>query len=106
VESQWVRSEATIGQQRGVLAAAMLKPCDLPPPFNIVHADDLTAGIGPGSPEWLRVVERIGSLVGRPGLAAFEALETTRDTAAYAAWIAANRGDPLLDAAVERLKRL
>jgi TIR domain len=105
-QSEWVRSEATIGQKRGVLAAAMLKPCDLPPPFNIVHADDLTTGIGPGNPEWLRVVERIGMLAGRPGLAAFEALELGRDKSAYAAWIAANSGDPLLDVAVSRLKAI
>jgi hypothetical protein len=106
VASDWVRGEATIGRQRGVLAAAMLKPCDLPAPFNLVHADNLTGGIGPRNPEWLRSVERIGMLAGRPGLAAYEALELTRDKQAYAAWIAQNSGDALLGQAVERLKQL
>jgi hypothetical protein len=106
VASDWVRGEATIGRQRGVLAAALLKACDLPAPFNLVHTDDLTRGIGPGNPDWLRVVERIGALAGRPGLAAFEALETGATREACAAWIAANASDPLLDAAVERLKQI
>jgi hypothetical protein len=106
VASDWVRGEATIGRQRGVLAAAMLKPCDLPAPFNLVHADNLVGGIGPSNPEWLRAVDRIGMLAGRPGLAAYEALELTKDRHAYAAWIAQNAGDPLLDKAVERLKQL
>ena len=106
VASDWVRGEATIGRQRGVLAAAMLKPCDLPAPFNLVHADNLTGGIDPRNPEWLRAVDRIGMLAGRPGLAAYEALELTKDKNAYAAWIAQNSGDALLNNAVERLKQL
>lgn len=106
VASDWVRGEATIGRQRNVLAAAILKHCDLPAPFNLVHADDLTAGADPSNPEWLRLVERIGMLTGRPGLAAFEALELGRDKSAYAAWIAANSSDPLLDLAVSRLKAI
>ena len=106
VQSDWVRGEATIGRQRGVLAAALLKPCDLPAPFNLVHTDDLTIGIGPQNPDWLRLVERIGALTGRPGLAAFEELETAADRNRYATWIAANSGDPLLDTAVARLKAL
>jgi hypothetical protein len=104
IASDWVRGEATIGRQRNVLAAAFLKPCDLPAPFNLVHADDLTAGARPSNPEWLKVVERIGMLTGRPGLAAFEALELAPDKSAYAAWIAGNSSDPLVDVAVSRLK--
>jgi hypothetical protein len=106
VASDWVRGEATIGRERGVLAAVLLKPCDLPSPFNLVHADNLVAGIGPQNSEWLRAVERIGQLAGRPGLAAYEALELGREKNAYAAWIAQNSGDPLFDKAVERLKQL
>jgi hypothetical protein len=104
IASDWVRGEATIGRQRNVLAAAFLKPCDLPAPFNLIHADDLTAGARPSNPEWLKVVERIGMLTGRPGLAAFEALELAPDKSAYAAWIAGNSSDPLVDVAVSRLK--
>lgn len=105
VASDWVRGEATIGRQRNVLAATMLVPCDLPAPFNLVHANDLTMGIGPGNGEWLQTLERIAALVGRPGLAAFERLEIS-GPAAFGEWIARNAGDPLLEEAVRRLKAL
>ncbi len=65
VQSDWVRGEATIGRQRGVLAAALLEPCDLPSPFNLTHASDFTDGIDLESSEWLRLLDRVGELVGR-----------------------------------------
>lgn len=105
VASDWVRGEATIGRQRNVLAATMLVACELPAPFNLVHANDLTKGIGPGNGEWLQALERIGALVERPGLAAFERLETS-GPAAFGEWIARNASDPLLEEAVGRLKSL
>lgn len=104
VESDWVRSEATIGRQRGVLAAALLKPCDLPPPFNLVHANDLQAGATHANPEWIATLVRIGELVGRPGLSGYEALGPAPDRRALADWLAANPQDPLFDSAAQRLK--
>lgn len=65
VQSDWVRGEATIGRQRGVLAAVLLEPCDLPSPFNLTHTNDLTGGVGEENPEWLQLLQRIGDLVGR-----------------------------------------
>lgn len=106
VASDWVRGEATIGRGRGVLCAAMLLACDLPAPFNLVHANDLTAGIGPANSEWLAVLESIGALIARPGLAEYERLETSRDPAAYGAWIARYPNDPLAESVVARLKLL
>ncbi|MBI1188238.1 MAG: TIR domain-containing protein [Alphaproteobacteria bacterium] len=103
VESVWVRAEADIGRTRGVLAAAILSSCDLFPPFNLIHTDDLRAGVGPQNPEWLKLLERIGALVGRPGLAAYE---NAHDRAALGAWIAAYPNDPLADDAVARLRAL
>lgn len=99
VSSEWVRAEATIGRQRDVLAAVILRPCDLPPPFNLVHAEDLSRG--PVGEDWLRVLERIGALTRRPGLAAFA---RAHDAASLGQWIAAHGGDPLVDAAIARLK--
>jgi TIR domain len=104
VSSDWVRGEATIGRERGVLAACLLKACDLPAPFNLVHANDLRAGVGPHNPEWLAVLGRIGGLLDRPSLAAFEALG--QDRAALAAWMAAHPDDPLFDTAVAKLRSL
>ena len=106
VASDWVRGEATIGRQRGVLAAVLLKPCDLPAPFNLVHAEDLTAGIGPQNPDWLKMLERVGGLVARPGIAGFEALDSNADRRAVAAWMADYPHDPLFEDAAARLKRM
>lgn len=102
VASEWVRAEATVGRQRGVLAACLLRDCDLPPPFNLVHVDDLRAGVGPQNAEWLRLLERVGELVGRPGLAKYEAAGADRD--ALQAWIAEFPDDVLRDDALARLQ--
>jgi hypothetical protein len=67
--SEWVIGEAEIGRTRGVLAPAFLAATDLPPPFNTLHAFDLMSWNGDQSaPEWLALLDRIGSLVGRAGL--------------------------------------
>jgi hypothetical protein len=65
--SEWVRAEASIGRQRGVLTACFLAPCELFPPFNLVHAEDLSSGrFEPSNPAWSKLLERIGQLTGRP----------------------------------------
>jgi hypothetical protein len=69
--SEWVRAEASIGRERGVLRACFLEPCDLFPPFNLVHAEDLSAGaLNAANPGWVRLVDQLGGLTGRPGLGA------------------------------------
>ncbi|MEM9738266.1 MAG: toll/interleukin-1 receptor domain-containing protein [Pseudomonadota bacterium] len=104
VSSEWVRGEATIGRQRGVLAASMLKPSDLPAPFNLIHAEDLTVGSSVENPGWLNLLGRIGDLIGRPGLARFAAFSVSGDKSAIAAWLAEHPNDPLFDRAVNMLK--
>jgi hypothetical protein len=104
VTSDWVRAEATIGRQREVLAAGIIKTCELPAPFNLVHADDLRAGIGPQNQEWTRLLQRIGDLVGRPGIAEYERIAEARDRAALGAWIAAHPQDPLVEEVVALLR--
>lgn len=106
VASDWVRGEATIGRERGVLAAAILKPCDLPAPFNLVHAEDLTVGIGPENRAWFRLLDRIGALVGRPGLGAYELAVASRDRGAIAAWMGEHPHDPLFDEASALLRSI
>lgn len=106
VRSDWVRGEATIGRERGVLAAAKCKHCVLPAPFNMIHTNDLTAEIGPYNAEWLELLGRIATLTGRPGLPSFETLETLNDKQLYKLWVAENSNDPLVDVVVERLEAL
>jgi hypothetical protein len=71
VQSQWVRAEAAIGRERDVLAAVMLAPAKLYPPFNLIHSIDLANWDGADlHPGWLGVVGRIGALADRPDLVA------------------------------------
>ena len=71
IASDWVRAEATIGRERNVLVAVMLAPAQLYPPFNLVHAADLTQWTGnEDHPGWLATLARIGALTGRTDLVA------------------------------------
>lgn len=71
IASDWVRAEATIGRERDVLVAVMLTPTQLYPPFNLVHANDLTEWDGSETaPGWLAALARIGTLTGRTDLVA------------------------------------
>lgn len=64
VESEWVRAEASIGRERGVLVACFFEPCQPYPPFNLVHTEDLSSGRFDASNEsWSRVLNRISELV-------------------------------------------
>jgi hypothetical protein len=103
-ESEWVRAEAAIGRQRGVLAACFLEPCDLYPPFNLVHAEDLTrGGLDAANPAWTKLVDQIGRYAGRPGLGAY--LTLGADRAAQGLWLAENPNDPLADVLLARLRQ-
>lgn len=103
VASEWVRAEAAIGRQRGVLAACFLEPCELYPPFNLVHAEDLSYGAFDGAnPAWAKIVDQIGRLAGRPGLGAYVGLGA--DRAAQGLWLAENPNDPLADVLMARLR--
>jgi hypothetical protein len=69
VRSRWVLGEAQIGLDRGVLIPITLSTTSLPPPFNTVHAQSLGGWRGGhGDPAWLALLDRLGALVGRPGL--------------------------------------
>lgn len=106
VASEWVRAEASIGRQRGVLAACFLERCDLYPPFNLVHAEDLSAGALDGSnPAWCKIVAQIGHLSGRSGLGAYLLAQQHGDRASFGAWLADNAHDPLADVVMARLRQ-
>ncbi|HXQ16408.1 MAG TPA: SUMF1/EgtB/PvdO family nonheme iron enzyme [Caulobacteraceae bacterium] len=70
VESEWVREEAGVGKARGVLAAIRISPCDLPFGFGTTHVEDIhEAEFADDHPAWLKILDRIGELMGRPDLA-------------------------------------
>src|ERR1044072_8527036 len=66
--SEWVRGEATMARQDEKLVACFLEPTELIPPFNLTQTENLAAWAGQRDDRaWLKVLERIGELVGRPG---------------------------------------
>lgn len=95
VESEWVRNEAGIGKDRGVLVAAQLSPCELPIAFRSTHYETLfEEGFADDHPGWIKVLERIGELTARPGIASYSKA-LGQGAAPLLAWARANHTDPL-----------
>ncbi|MFZ4121518.1 MAG: toll/interleukin-1 receptor domain-containing protein [Caulobacterales bacterium] len=95
VESEWVRNEAGIGKERGVLAAAQLASCELPIAFRATHYETLfEEGFADDHSGWIKVLERIGELTGRPGIASYSKA-LGQGSAPLLAWARANHTDPL-----------
>jgi len=66
IESEWVRGEGTIGRERGVLVPVMVKPVNIPVPFNLIHTADLCDWHGDRSdPIYQGVVTRIKELASK-----------------------------------------
>lgn len=106
--SEWVRGEATDGLKNNRLAACFLQPTDLIPPFNLTHAENLAAWAGqPDDPAWIKVLERIGELVNRPGLSTYHSvMRPGASVQEMEAWANAHGEDALVDAVWERIALL
>ncbi|MET0546289.1 MAG: TIR domain-containing protein [Caulobacterales bacterium] len=105
--SEWVRGEAEKGRQRGVLVAVMVEACELPPPFNMHHAENLTGWNGDRKhPGWRKVLETIGRKIDRPGLAELDALSASSDSEAWKRWAQKYPNDPCADAAWSKIEEL
>ncbi len=65
-QSEWVRGEGAIGRERGVLAPVMVKPVNIPVPFNLIHTADLCDWNGDRSdPVYQSLVARIKELASK-----------------------------------------
>lgn len=65
VASQWVRSEANRGREKGRLVQVRVDGARLPMPFDQIHCADLSDWKGDeGSPAWKSVVAAISALAG------------------------------------------
>ena len=107
VASEWVRGEAEIGRQRGVLVAAMIEPCTLLPPFNMYHAESIAGWSGaPGHAGWRKIADAVGRKLDRPGLGELAALQGSSDAAAWKKWAQKYSSDPQADAAWARAEDL
>lgn len=63
VASKWVRSEASVGDERGVLLPVKIQPCRLPVAFRLLQTEQLFDSLeDPESEAWLRIIARIKSL--------------------------------------------
>lgn len=71
IQSQWIDAEADYAREVNTYVPVFIAPCALMPPFNRIHTDDLSTWDGsPNDPTWLKLVDRLGKLLGREGVAA------------------------------------
>lgn len=67
--SDWVRAEAAIGRERGVIVPLLVEECTPPVPFNTLQTESLIGWSGEGDfGGWARIVARVGELTGRANL--------------------------------------
>src|SRR5689334_17274610 len=96
VQSDWVRGEAMVGQEREVLCAAFIEVARLPVAFKTIQTADLTTrDFADDDEQWLSVLRRIGDLVGRPGLADYSAILASPTADRFAEWARRWSTDPL-----------
>lgn len=106
IASEWVRGEAAQGHESNRYVACFLQPTKLIPPFNLIQTENLCAWAGqPDDPAWLKLLDRIGELVGRPGLSTYHAVMRPGATLAeLKAWANAHGADPLADTVWSRIQ--
>lgn len=67
--SPWVTGEAEIGRNRQVLVPVFIEECRLPPPFNMLHTENLQGWSGDATHVgWRSVLKQLGQRLGRPRL--------------------------------------
>lgn len=72
ISSDYVTGEAMIARTTNKYVPCFLESVDLHAPFNVVQTEDLSNWQGEDSfAAWLKILERIGILIGRPGLSAY-----------------------------------
>lgn len=103
-ESDWVRNEARTGKERSGLIAVQLRPCQLPLEFRSVQAEVLEEGAeGTDNLVWLNILNRIGELLDRPGLAEYARLREKGSTDDWKAWLSRYAADPLAPSVIDRI---
>lgn len=105
VESSWVRNEARAGMESGRLVAVQLDECTLPLEFRSIHTEPLSEGAEKaGSPVWYRLLERIGKITDRPGLAEYSRLEAEgADVSTWRQWLSKYGNDPLGEEVIDTI---
>lgn len=84
VASHWVRSEASVGRERGRLAPALIADCELPVMFRLIQTADLACWKGAvDDPAWTAFLAQVRKVSARDEAAA--ALATKTDDQAQSA---------------------
>jgi hypothetical protein len=107
VKSEWVRGEAEVGRQRGTLVQAMIEPCVLSPPFNVIHAENISDWRGqPEHAGWQKLLDTIGRKIGRPGLAELAMIQGSPISEDWKKWATKFPSDPCADEAWQKAQDL
>ena len=107
VKSEWVRGEAEVGRQRGTLVQAMIEPCTLSPPFNVIHAENISEWRGqPEHTGWQKLLDVIGRKIGRPGLAELALLQGSPIADDWKKWASKYPSDPCAEEAWAKAEEL
>ena len=96
IASEWVRGEAAMAHSAGKLVAAFLEPTELIPPFNLIHAEDLSSWSGEDDHAgWAKIVARVASMSGQPALVDWAKMMGDGNAGAMRAWVAQQPAGPL-----------
>jgi hypothetical protein len=94
--SEWVRAEAAMAHASARLVAAFFEPTELMPPFNVLHAEDLSDWKGEDDHAgWAKVLTRLAALSDDRKLQAWAGLMSEGEPGALRRWIAENPPGPL-----------
>jgi hypothetical protein len=104
VESDWVRNEARTGKVRDSLVAVQIDACELPLEFHSIQAELLPEGAeGSANTTWLNLLDRMGGILDRPGLAEYARLSAEGDLDGWKRWLRGHASDPLAAGVIDKI---
>lgn len=104
VESDWVRNEARTGKVRDSLVAVQIDACELPLEFHSIQAELLPEDSqGSAHTTWLNLLDRLGNILDRPGLAEYARLAAEGDLDGWKRWLQRHASDPLAAGVIDKI---
>ncbi|MBL8531820.1 MAG: toll/interleukin-1 receptor domain-containing protein [Hyphomonadaceae bacterium] len=107
VKSVWVCGEAEVGRKRGTLIQTMIETCTLDPPFNMLHAENISDWTGePQHRGVQKILGAIGRKLERPGLAELALIQGSPIAEDWKKWAAKYPADPCAEEAWAKAEAL
>ncbi|CAN0501580.1 unnamed protein product, partial [Phaeothamnion confervicola] len=107
VKSDWVRAEASFGQNAKKLVPATIRTVEIPVPFNLIQSTQFMNWNGSlAAPEWQGIVQSLGGKLNRPGLAEYCALFEKATYDQLRTWLTQYKTDPLVEKVLKRASDL